>query len=276
MSKFLGRLFMDFDAKVQTILLIATLILPYAFWKTSEELVVKMKGDIIEGIEISIENFPEVWISIITGIILCGLLCMYFRQRNGEITFNKGNAYKTQTYIWYFYCANILGYRKCILERVPIAQQIRLVLNDTFEEFVFSKLEEREDIEIKAKWKIALNAPYQREINLMLADTYPLELEQITVGRNLPTLLIDRKNRRDNNRYYIPDYCKVIAEELEKLPLEVEVINLYATTNVKHVKEFTEKVLKKGGRGNIKMLRVYQQDSTRERKFGKKAKVIKL
>lgn len=277
MSKFLKKVFMDFEAKIQTILLIVTLILPYAFWKSCGELVFKIKGDIIEGIEISVDHFSEMEISITTGIVLCGLLCIYFRQKNSEVIFNKGNTYKTQSYVWYFYCAYILGYRKCILERVPIARQIQLILDDTFEEFVFSDLEERDDIEIKAKWENKSGKTSGvSEINLVLADTYELNRNQITTGGELPTLWIDRKKREDNNRYYIPDYCKVIAEELEKLPSELEVINLYATTNPKHLKEFTEKILKKSGRGNIKIIRVYQQDGFGKRKFGKKRKVIKL
>lgn len=252
----------------------AVFVLPYILLKAELGIAINFKGEVLDYIEITMDNIPTTTISVITGAVLSGVLCMKFREDNKERVFNKGNVYKTQSFVWYKFCAEVLGYRKCCMKRVPIVRQIQLILDDTFEEFIYDKLKENDTIEIECEWKIPLGNT--TEINVMLADTYPLDIQQITNNKNLPTLIIRRKDITNNNHYYVPHFCELVLSKINNLPKEITTVNLYATTNVIHTKIITEDVFKKAGRGNIENLRVYQQEKHGNRKFEVKGTEIRL
>lgn len=141
------------------------------------------------------------------------------RKANKEKLFNTKNVYHDYPYLWYWICAKILGYVKCNLKRIPIDLQFKLILEDTFfecdvgTEYVYPKIE-NEQIEIrKRNWLMS-----SQEINLVLADTYPIEKYQLPNTKSgLPTLEIIRK-RLDKSRYYSPQFDSKIVDEVRNLP----------------------------------------------------------
>ena len=66
-----------------------------------------------------------------TGNLTIGVLLTLFvlntiRKNNKERIFNTKNVYHDYSYIWYWFCAKILGYKKCNLKLVPIYMQFKL------------------------------------------------------------------------------------------------------------------------------------------------------
>lgn len=207
------------------------------------------------------------------GVMLFVLLRI--RKLNKEKLFNTKNVYHDYPYIWYYVCAKVLGYVKCNLKLVPIYLQFKLVLNDTFSEYDVGTDEDypvidNEVIRInKTNW-----TPMSREINLVLADTYPIAKAQLPALKSgLPTIEIVR-DRPDQSRYYSPQFISKIVDEVRGLPSNVTTVNIFPTTNPKHTKQIAGDAFKLAERGNIKKLVVFQQSNKGARRFESKGKVI--
>lgn len=242
--------------------------------------------DITSFIELCFKNVPidfdniKYFFLLKAGNWAIGLLFMLFilskiRKYNKEKMFNTQNVYHDYPYLWYWFCAKILGYEKCNLKLVPIFIQFRLALNDTFSEYDvgaeddYTVLED-EHIDIKKK----NYGQVSKEINLILADTYPIDDRQIPIGkRNLTTIAIERR-RPDLSRYYSPKFVAKIVDEVRNLPSNVKDINVYATTNPKHTLKISRNAFKLAERGNVEKLVVFQQERNGNRKFMKKGKTI--
>ena len=112
------------------------------------------------------------------------------------------------------------------------------------------------------------------EVNLVLADTYPIENQQLPiVKRRLSTITINRM-RPNVSRYYSPQFIAKIVDEVRNLPRNVTDINVFPTTNPKHALKIARDVFKLAERGNIKKLVVFPQEKTGIRKFARKGKVV--
>lgn len=213
-------------------------------------------------------QFPLGNIAIIA--LLDGLVLYNFRQYNKEKSFNRGNVYHNYPYIWFFIGSKILGYGKCTLKLVPIYLQFKLVLKDTFNEYLIGNDDDyhnKEDEIIKVEKKNMV-AQFD-EINLVFSDTYPVKQNQLPINKkNLPTIFISRDNN-DNNRYYSAMFINQIIQEVRNLPENIR-INIFATTNPKHTKYIVEQAFKLADRGNINKLYVFQQESTGNRVFKEK------
>lgn len=209
--------------------------------------------------------------NVIIALLLDVCILFKFRQFNKEKVFNKGNVYHNYPYMWFFIGSKILGYGKCTLKLVPIYLQFKLVLKDTFNEYLIGSdddypKKENERIVVKKENMVA----QFDEINLVFSDTYPVKQDQLPINKkNLPTIFILRDNNNDNNRYYSDMFIKKIVQEVRNLPENIN-INIFATTNPKHTKCIAEQVFKLADRGNIKKLYVFQQESTGNRMFKEK------
>lgn len=215
-----------------------------------------------------------------TGNLTIGLLLTLFllnkiREYNKEKIFNIKNVYHDYSYLWYWFCAKILGYKKCNLKLVPIYMQFKLGLNDTFDDYDVGldddyPIKENEQIIVqKENYNLVAN-----EANLVLADTYPIVERQLPVSkRGLYTIKISR-DQDDLSRHYSPEFIIKITNEVRQLPSGIDSINIYATTNPKHTLKITRDVFKLAERGNVKKLVVYQQNKDGIRKFEKKGIVI--
>ena len=211
----------------------------------------------------------------VISIVLVFSVLLWIRKFNKEKIFNTKNVYHNYPYLWYWFCAKILGYQTCNLKLVPPYLQFKLVLNDTFsiyyvgEEDDYAAIED-EYIEIKKEYFVQVSD----EVNLVLADTYPIENQQLPiVKRSLSTITINRV-RPDVSRYYSPQFIAKIVDEVRNLPRNVTDVNVFPTTNPRHTLKIARDAFKLAERGNIKKLVVFPQEKTGIRKFARKGKVI--
>lgn len=211
----------------------------------------------------------------VIGIVLMVIALLKIRKFNKEKIFNTKNVYHNYPYLWYWFCAKVLGYETCNLKLVPPYLQFKLVLNDTFPKYSVEENDdypviEDEEIEIKkANFEQVSN-----EVNLVLADTYPIENQQLpSIKRRLSTITINRV-RPDVFRYYSPQFIAKIVDEVRNLPRNVTDVNVFPTTNPKHALKIARDVFKLAERGNIEKLVVFPQDNKGIRKFAKKGEII--
>lgn len=224
-------------------------------------------------------GFADIFFSIIVscygriGIWLIGSAMIYGKMRkfNADLLMNKGNRYHCSCYCWYWFCSHILGIKKCNLILVPIYLQFKLVINDVFEEYPFD--EKRfptlsQDTVTVEELVPAATGVNDSEINLVLEDTYPIEINQIPERkRNLFTIEISR-NRPDNigQRYYSTQFIETVQSIVRHLPDSVTV-NIFATTNPVNTRYIAQNTFQLANRGNIECLYVYQQSSVGNRNF---------
>lgn len=207
--------------------------------------------------------------NVAIGIFLFVLALFAVRKWNKDYMFNKGNEYKNYPYCWYWICSKILGYTECNLILVPIYMQFKLIIRDTFCKYYCGELDKKPD-DIISVQKINFE-DVSNEVNIIIADTYPLEMNQIPTGkRSKPTIIISRDNDTDHNRYDSPELVQNVVNEVRNLPIKVKSINIYATTNPCNTMKIVKNAFKLGGRSNLDSITVFQQNRTSRRKFEKK------
>lgn len=211
------------------------------------------------------------------GIALASfVLITLIRVSNKEKVFNIKNVYHQYPYLWYWFCAKILGYKKCNLKLVPIYLQFKLVLNDTFDEYYVGEDDEypekeNELIEIKKVNFVNIS----NEVNLVFADTYPIKMNQLPDNKKqLSTVFVSRENSKDCNRYFSQMFIKDIIITVRGLPINVKNVNIFATTNPKHTLNIVKRAFNIADRGNIDILKIFQQDRSGERIFRKEGIII--
>jgi len=209
------------------------------------------------------------------GLVVFCLVLVEIRKFNKEKLFNTKNVYHDYPYIWYWFCAKILGYKKCNLKLVPIYMQFKLGLRDTFNKYDVGSDNDypTKDDEIIDVYKKNFDH-ISNEINLILADTYPLSEDQLPLNKKrLATIIIER-DKGNVSRYFSPNFIEKIVNEVRGLPDNVKAINVYATTNPKHTLKIACDVFKMAERGNIERLVVFQQEPNGCRRFSKSGKII--
>lgn len=210
--------------------------------------------------------------------ISLGLSILVFwiiRRDNKEYVMNHDNVYHDYPFRWYWFCAKVLGIKKCNLILVPIYMQFKLVIENIFDAYPFDEAAfpiidgEPECIIEKENMEADLS-----EINLILEDTYVIESNQIPCSKqNLPTIKISRNNGNSHTRHYSPKFIDAISEEIRKLP-QVFIVNIYATTNPKNTVQIIRSTFKMADRGNVEHVFVYQQENSGIRKFDSKGHKI--
>lgn len=273
-------------AKIQTFLLVLAFLFPFLLKKLNIQITCKGESDWFV-IDVSNAGLPT-WVMLtVTGLILSGMLCHFFRQENKDMVFNCGNDYKKSPFLWYKFCSAILGYRECNLMGVPLASIARLVIDDTFLNYNYgeiNELKESDTIRVIDSWERDLkpNAG-TREINLIVMDTYEIKrsaVDSIMQNKPMPTLIVSRERVGKEGRWYVPQFASIIWKQLNELEKEqrkqIKKVNFYTTANPRNMKDIVEKVFRTYGRGNVKTLVVYQQNDTEERLFEKKGVKIKL
>lgn len=205
------------------------------------------------------------------SIVLFGGLLKIFREFNKEFIMNNSNVYHDYSFFWYWFCARILGIKKCNLILVPIYMQFKLVIEDIFNEYPldeadFPVIKDEVDSAVE---KINMDME-SSEMNLILEDTYVIESRQIPFSKkNLPTIKISRNINNDHTRHFSPKFIQVISEEIRKLP-QINRINIYATTNPMNTLRIIRTTFKMADRGNVDHIFVYQQENKGIRVFCEK------
>lgn len=209
-------------------------------------------------------------------IIAIVILFKYIRKSNENYIFCNGNAYHDYSYLWFFFCSKILGYKKCNLVLIPIYTEFKLVTRGTFKEFHIpenSFPEKSTEIEVI---KIVNKKEVGYECNLILEDTYPVEMDQIpNEKRDIYTLKIKHKNKNDKARIFSSNFIETVCNTVRNLPDGI-IVNVYATTNPKHNYEIAKQAFSLGNRGNVKKLNVYQQEKDGKRIFKKKKTIYRF
>lgn len=206
-------------------------------------------------------------------MITLGIALLCIRKINKRFVMNKLLVYHDYPFWWYWFCAKILGIKKCNLILVPIYMQYKLVINSVFDEYPLDDNDYPEsDDEITI---IEKNTDAgKNEINVILEDTYTIDYDQIpSQKRNLYTIKISRNNGLSNGRHFSSYFIESITNVIRKREF-VDIINIYATTNPKNTLYIAKHVFALDYRGNINHLYVFQQKKDAGRPFSCKGHKI--
>ena len=211
--------------------------------------------------------------NIAIGIFLFIVTLFIMRKWNKNDMFNKGDEYKNYPYCWYWICAKFLGYTECNLILVPIYLQFKLVIRDTFPKYYCGELEKKDNDVISVKRLNSSNI--SDELNMIIADTYPLQVNQIPRDkRSKPIIIISRDNDLDHNRYNSPELVGKVVNEVRNLPSSIKKVNIYATTNPHNTMKIAQNAFKLGERSGLALITVFQQKRMGSRKFEEAGKII--
>lgn len=211
--------------------------------------------------------------NIAIGIFLFVVTLFFMRRWNKNNMFNKGDEYKNYPYCWYWICSNLLGYTECNLILVPIYMQFKLVIRDTFSKYYCGELEKKDNDVVSVKRLNSSNI--SDELNMIIADTYPLHENQIPRDKRLkPTIIISRDNDVDHNRYNSPELVQKVVNEVRNLPSSIKKVNIYATTNPHNTMKIAQDAFKLGERSSLDLITVFQQKRTGSRKFEQAGKIV--
>ena len=214
--------------------------------------------------------------NIIIGVVLCCAALHSIRKYNSEkVTMNRINTYHAYPYLWYWFSAKILNIRKCDLKKVPSYIQMKIIINNVFDEFPMDENDYPEDeVEVKVEKKNFKKGSVPREINIIIEDTYPIEHRQLPRSKSaLPTLKVYRDRGNDWSRHYSQKLIGMVSSELRKLPEDITV-NVFATLNPKNMMYVAQGAFAMGERGNVSHLYVFRQNSDNGRNFSDKGKKI--
>lgn len=173
---------------------------------------------------------------------------------------NIPNDIVWHTYLDYWLCRYVLSIKKLSLTRIPIPMQFKLVWNGLFLYDYMDGITEKEEDKDEVKVERFQDNPLTSTVNLVLADTYPLDWKSKLPASvlNLTTIVIDRTGEK-GARYYSKDFVKKISSTVHDLSSNVTTINLFATINTAHCYHITREVFMTGGRDTLKHLVVYEQ-----------------
>ena len=190
------------------------------------------------------------------------------RSHNKEFLMNRGNAYHQYPYWWYWFCAKILGIRKCNLVRIPIYMQFKLVIRGTFSDYPLDETS-YPVIKNEAKPKICTDNSDagKKEINLVLEDSYAIDKQQIPrEKRELKTITISRNGGNCQGRHFSQQYIETIINTARKIERGASV-NVFATTNPMNTLHIASRAFALADRGNLAHLYVFQQKDSADRLF---------
>lgn len=205
--------------------------------------------------------------TIIKAIISL-ILYTYIYHKNSEKEFFNGDVYGDITIVFY-YIARFLGYKKVSLIRKPYDIQFKILRRALFD-IVDDNIDKDEAVIVetdKSHFKYSNN---MRECNLIIADTYPINMKQIPISkRNLDSILIKRKKSSISPRVYSPKLINEVSESVALIQKTGAKINLFLTTNTKNTEKIVKEIFMKGDRSCYK-LEVFLQKSDGSREFREK------
>lgn len=213
--------------------------------------------------------------NIIASIVLFFAVLYLIRLFNREFVMNRKRVYHDYSYTWYWFCAKVLGINSCDLVLVPIYMQFKLVIRATFQNYPLDEMEYPEiENEMDSKVMIFDGNKVSREINLILEDTYPVDIQQIPRSkRGYKTFKVIRNSGTDNTRHFSQKFINAIIKCVRGINGKT-IINIYATTNPLNTKHIAKRAFGLGNRGNVEHLYVFQQRKDGIRRFEEKGKKV--
>ena len=208
-------------------------------------------------------------VAFATTIVVLGSI----RKYNKESKLNKGNGYHSHYYLAYLYCRYVLGYNTCNLKLVPVPMQFKIVTHELFSKYIYNEGIHSIDPEID-EVRITKRGDFKHTsyINLVLADTFSIETDQIPENvKGYPTIIIDRTIKRENTRYDSENFVKKTIAEVRGLPNNITSINVFGTLNPMNCYNIATEVFVTGGRTHIKHLYVFPQNQDENWSFSSKS-----
>lgn len=216
-------------------------------------------------------------LSIITTIIvLFSIIFIAIRNLNKNRVFLAGNIYATNYYIFYK-LAKVLGFNKISLIRKPYYCMFKIIINDDFEELVNLDKENEKlstDISIRVDESKFHNINNLRECNLIVSDTYKIQLEQLPIDKkDIDTIEIERIGH-SGVRISSQELVNEVRKAVIKIVNTGANINLFLTTSTFNTYQIIRECFMQADRDKIE-LEVFQQDiSKRDKKFSSKGKKV--
>lgn len=243
-------------------------------------------SDVLTKANVEVNDLDTIW-RIVIGLgkwmLIFVVLFFIYRaiRKHNKVEVLRQNIPNTivwHSYLGYWFCRNILEYQTISLTRVPIPVQFELVWKNLFKKYEYMEnVTEKTDAD-NISVEILQSEPYTSTVNIILADTYPLDDWKLKVPAqtNTFTTIIINRNGERGIRYYSKDFVSRIATTVHELPNTVSDINIFATINTAHVYCIVNEVFKTGGRDNQKRIKVFQQSNVTWVFEGKKYKEIKI
>lgn len=197
-------------------------------------------------------------IALFLGVILSVILLVIIRYFNKDNMYNKGSMYHNYSIRYFVLAGKVLGYKRVSLVMVPLYLQFEIVFKDLFDEVLIDDHAEKDD---NPQVTILNKERKSNEINLILSDTYKINLKDIPINkRDLPSILIERGTDFSGVRTYNSKFTDIIREQTNKYRFNYERVNIFATTNTKHTKEIILQSFKNGGRTGFEEIYVFEQN----------------
>ena len=204
----------------------------------------------------------------VASVVLFFAVLIGIRKLNQGFIMNRKRVYHDYCYAWYWFCAKILGIKSCDLVLVPIHMQFKLVIRATFQEYPLDETE-YPVVENESDSKVSETNQEEptRELNLVLEDTYAIEVRQIPKSKQgYRTIKISRNSGADNSRHFSQKYIRGLNRKAS--------VNVYATTNPMNTKHIAKRAFGLGERGNVEHLYVFQQGKDGRRRFEEKGRKV--
>lgn len=225
---------------------------------------------------IEIPNYVS-YLSVLTTIlVLFSVIFLALRNFNKNRVFIEGNIYGTNNYVWYK-LAKILGFNKISLIRKPYYIMFKIVMDNKFSELVNLEKENEElssDISINVDESKFHNINNLRECNLIVSDTYKINLEQLPVDkRDIDTIVIDRIGH-EKIRISSQELVNEVRKAVIKIMNTGAKINLFMTTSTFNTYKIITECFMQAERDKLEV-DIFQQDTTdRNKKFKDKGKSV--
>lgn len=204
-------------------------------------------------------------------IFLFVLQLFIIRKINKEKEYAPSDIYGNYPIWIYFIAWLFIGYKKVNLKLKPIPLQFQLLNSNVLECFDDTEYQKE-----NYKYKISHNGNIKKtkEINLIIADTYPISLDKIpkTLKDNY-TIAINR-SEGEGIRTNSNELINIIAKEIQTTKKHCKIYNLFLSTPASVNKAIFQKVFQTGFRDNF-TINIYQQDSNENFKFKEKPTKIK-
>ena len=156
------------------------------------------------------------------AIIIAALFFIYRAiRKHNEKEVLKQNLYVIvwHSYFGYWFCRYILNYQTVSLTRVPIPVQFQLVWKALFKKYEFMEgVTEKTDADTIAM-EVLQADPYTTTVNLILADTYPLNdwKAKVTAQATTLTTIVINRNGELGVRYYSKEFISKIATTVHEI-----------------------------------------------------------
>lgn len=216
-------------------------------------------------------------LSVITTIIvLFSIIFIGLRSSNKNRVFMSGNLYGTNYYIFYK-LAKILGFNKISLMRKPYYIMFKIVMNNDFDELVNLNIENEQlskEVSIKVDETKFHNINNIRECNLIISDTYKINLEQLPVDKqDIDTIIIERIGH-EKLRVSSQELVNEVRKAVSKIINTGAKINLFMTTSTYNTYKIITECFMQADRDKMDV-EIFQQNTTdKNKKFIDKGKKV--